>query len=83
MNIVGLELESFKAQLVKLKKKRSLTYELGQGKVVLDFMQVTVFKAKSWLQQLFATKLTINPINLNKQKMICKILQVHNGKDKS
>lgn len=36
MNIVGLELESSRTQLVKLKKeKEELTFELGQGKVVL------------------------------------------------
>jgi hypothetical protein len=36
MNIVGLELESSRTQLVKLKKeKEELTFELGQGKIVL------------------------------------------------
>jgi len=68
---------------VKLEKKKELTYELGQGNVVLDFVQAIVFKAKSRLQELFVAESTIDPTNLNKQNMTCKILQAHNGKDKS
>ncbi len=35
---------------MKLKKEKELTYELGQGNVVLDFMQAIISKAKSRLQ---------------------------------
>ncbi len=74
MNIVGLELESFRAQLVKLKKeKEELTSELGQGKVVLDCMQAIVYKTENKLQGLLVTKSIINPTDLNKQKMTCEI----------
>jgi chromosome segregation ATPase len=73
MNIVGLELESSRAQLVKLKKeKEELTSELGQGKVVLDSMQATIYKAESRLQGLLVAKSTINLTILNKQNMICE-----------
>ncbi len=73
MNIVGLELESSRVQLVKLKKeKKELTSELGWGKVVLDSMQTTIYKAESRLQGLLVAKSTINPTNLNKQNMICE-----------
>ncbi len=74
VNIVGLELESFRAQLVKLKKeKEELTSELGQGKVVLDCMQAIVYKTENKLQGLLVTKSIINPTDLNKQKMTCEI----------
>ncbi len=46
MNVVGLELESPKTKLVNLKEKQEeLTSKLGQRKVVLVFMQSTIFKA--------------------------------------
>jgi len=49
-----------------------LTFELGQGKVVLDFMQANVFKVESRLQGLLVAKSTSNFIDLNKQNMICE-----------
>jgi hypothetical protein len=73
MNIVGLELESSRVEMVKLTKgKEELTSKIGQGNVVLDSMQAIVFKAENKLKELLATKSTTNPDDLNKQKMTCE-----------
>ncbi len=71
MNITGLELESSKIKMVKLKKKKEeLTYETGQGKVVLNSMQATIFKVVNKLKEMLATESTTNIYDLNKQKII-------------
>jgi len=65
MNTVGLELESSKIELVKLRKKqKELTSKLGQRKVVLVFMQSTISKVESRLRELLAIESTISFINL-------------------
>jgi hypothetical protein len=65
MNIVGLELESSRVDMVKLKKKE-LRSQVGQGKVVLDSMQPIAAKVENRLQEFLTTMSTIDPNDLNK-----------------
>jgi hypothetical protein len=53
-----------------------LTFGLGQGKVVLNSMEVTMVKTNNRLQELLAPKSTINLDGINKQRMSCEFLQV-------
>ncbi len=73
MNIVGLELESSRVEMVKLKKKKEeLTSKIGQGKIVLDSMHAIVLKDVNKLKEMLAIESTTNLYDLNKQKITCE-----------
>jgi len=73
MNIVGMELESKKVEMVKLKsQKEELMAKLGQMKPVLDFMQSIVVAAKRKLEKVLTAEDHVDPNQENLQRMTCE-----------
>jgi hypothetical protein len=72
MSIVGMELESKRVEMVKLKsQKEELMVKLGQMKPVLDFMQSIVVAAKRKLEKVLTTKDHVDHDQEKLQRMTC------------